>query len=87
MGNFVFTYILFLSGVILLLVSGVWLYARSDRIDPDPKYQYFGPPTKESQSIEPGERAVFGPADPADEGVLWSAYSPVDPTDRKHRLR
>ena len=87
MGNFVFTDILFLSGVILLLVSGVWLYARSDRIDPDPKYQYFAPPTKESQSIEPGERAVFGPADPADEGVLWSAYSPVDPTDRKHRLR
>ena len=87
MGNFVFTDILFLSGVILLLVSGVWLYARSDRIDPDPKYQYFGPPTKESQSIEPGERAVLGPADPADEGVLWSAYSPVDPTDRKHRLR
>ncbi|MDG0991879.1 MAG: hypothetical protein P8O15_05110 [Luminiphilus sp.] len=87
MGNFVFTDILFLSGVILLLVSGVWLYARSDRIDPDPKYQHFGPPTKESQSIEPGERAVFGPADPADEGVLWSAYSPVDPTDRKHRLR
>lgn len=87
MANFVFTDILFLSGVILLLVSGVWLYAKRDSAEPDPKYQYFGPPTKESQSLDPGERAVFGPDDPADEGVLWSAYSPVDPTDRKRRHR
>ena len=87
MESFVLTDILFLAGVVLILASGIALYTRAPRDEPDPKYQYFGPHTKKSQSIEPGEPAVFEPADPADEGVLWSAYSPVDQTDRKRRHR
>ena len=87
MGSFVLTDILFLLGVVLILVSGIALFTRATDDEPDPRYQHFGPATKESQSIKPGVPAVFEPTDPAEEGVLWSAYSPVDPPDRKHRHR
>ena len=87
MGSFVLTDILFLLGVVLILVSGIVLYTKVADDKPDAIYPHFGPPTKESQSINPGVPAVFEPTDPADEGVLWSAYSPVDPPDRKHRHR
>lgn len=87
MASFVLTDILFLAGIVLILVSGIAWYTRNPSEEPDPRYQHFGPPTKESQSRKPGIPATFGPADPADEGVLWSAYSPLDPTDRKRRHR
>ncbi|MDG1064816.1 MAG: hypothetical protein P8O91_01260 [Luminiphilus sp.] len=87
MESFVVTDILFLSGVILILAAGIARYTRASKDEPDPKYQHFGPPTKKSHSIKSGERAVFEPADPADEGALWSAYSPVGRTDRKRRHR
>ena len=70
MGSFVLTDILFLLGVVLILVSGIAVFTRAADDEPDPRYQHFGPPTKESQSIKPGVPAVFEPTDPADEGVL-----------------
>ena len=65
MGSFVLTDILFLLGVVLILVSGIALYTRATDDEPDPRYQHFGPPTKESQSINPAVSAVFEPTDPA----------------------